>query len=214
MRSTSSSGCARSSRRGAPRTRSPRASDLRQGDPLRVVGDRRRLPHALPLGLRLPRPPRQPRRACHDGLERGLCSPCCRRLVLGIRPRSPAAGGPGETWKSGGRNTSRRRPMRERIGVIGGGSWGTALAKLLADKGYPVTLWVHDPERCARDRGEARERDLSPRDSAARQPDPLDGSRARSSRGKTTMLCVVPSTSLREVMTARGAARRRRAARS
>ena len=38
--------------------------------------------------------------------------------------------------------------MRERIGVIGGGSWGTALAKLLAEKGYPVALWVHDPGHC------------------------------------------------------------------
>jgi len=32
------------------------------------------------------------------------------------------------------------------IGVIGAGSWGTALAKLLAEKGYNVTLWARREE--------------------------------------------------------------------
>ncbi len=35
---------------------------------------------------------------------------------------------------------------RTRIGVVGGGSWGTALAKLLADKGFVLDLWVFEPE--------------------------------------------------------------------
>ncbi len=32
------------------------------------------------------------------------------------------------------------------IGVVGGGSWGTALAHLLAEKGHRVKLWVLEPQ--------------------------------------------------------------------
>ena len=32
------------------------------------------------------------------------------------------------------------------IGVIGAGSWGTALARLLAVKGYDVRMWVYEPD--------------------------------------------------------------------
>lgn len=35
-----------------------------------------------------------------------------------------------------------------RVAVIGAGSWGTALASVLADKGDQVTLWAYEPE-CA-----------------------------------------------------------------
>jgi len=35
-----------------------------------------------------------------------------------------------------------------KTGVIGAGSWGTALAKLLAEKGIDVTLWVFEPDLC------------------------------------------------------------------
>ena len=35
---------------------------------------------------------------------------------------------------------------KTRIGVVGAGSWGTALAKLLADKGFGLDLWAFEPE--------------------------------------------------------------------
>jgi glycerol-3-phosphate dehydrogenase (NAD(P)+) len=89
--------------------------------------------------------------------------------------------------------------MRERIGVIGGGSWGTALAKLLAEKGYPVSMWVHDADRC-REMSEKRE-------NAAYLPGiPLPYNLIPSTdlrevvAGKTAILCVVPSHVVRTVM--------------
>jgi glycerol-3-phosphate dehydrogenase (NAD(P)+) len=36
--------------------------------------------------------------------------------------------------------------MTKRIGVIGAGSWGTALSKLLAEKGYHISLWAYEKE--------------------------------------------------------------------
>ncbi len=35
---------------------------------------------------------------------------------------------------------------KTRIGVVGAGAWGTALAKLLADKGFVLDLWVFEKE--------------------------------------------------------------------
>ncbi len=37
-----------------------------------------------------------------------------------------------------------------RVAVLGAGSWGTALAALLARHGYPTTLWGRDAEQSAR----------------------------------------------------------------
>jgi glycerol-3-phosphate dehydrogenase (NAD(P)+) len=89
--------------------------------------------------------------------------------------------------------------MRERLGVIGGGSWGTALAKLLAEKGYPVSMWVHDPAHC-RAMSEKRE-------NAAYLPGiPLPYNLIPSTdlkevvAAKTALLCVVPSHVFRAAM--------------
>lgn len=38
---------------------------------------------------------------------------------------------------------------RDAIAVLGAGSWGTALAVLIARNGHPVLLWGHDPARLA-----------------------------------------------------------------
>jgi glycerol-3-phosphate dehydrogenase (NAD(P)+) len=40
----------------------------------------------------------------------------------------------------------RQRPKRMRLAVLGAGSWGTALAHLLAEQGYPVVLWARTPQ--------------------------------------------------------------------
>ena len=37
-----------------------------------------------------------------------------------------------------------------KIGVIGGGGWGTALARVLDRKGHAVRLWVYEPDLAAR----------------------------------------------------------------
>ncbi|RLI67233.1 MAG: glycerol-3-phosphate dehydrogenase, partial [Candidatus Gerdarchaeota archaeon] len=38
--------------------------------------------------------------------------------------------------------------MGMKIGVVGAGAWGTALANLLAEKGFHVDLWAFEAEVC------------------------------------------------------------------
>jgi len=38
-----------------------------------------------------------------------------------------------------------------RAAVIGGGSWGTALASLLGVNGWEVVVWAHDPDVAVRE---------------------------------------------------------------
>ena len=39
----------------------------------------------------------------------------------------------------------------DRIAVLGGGAWGTALANVTARAGREVTLWEHDPDNAERE---------------------------------------------------------------
>ena len=38
--------------------------------------------------------------------------------------------------------------MKKRITLLGGGSWGTALSKLLSENGHEVTVWLRDEIQC------------------------------------------------------------------
>ena len=40
--------------------------------------------------------------------------------------------------------------MQEKVAIIGAGAWGTALAKVLAEKGEKVALWVREPDLAER----------------------------------------------------------------
>jgi glycerol-3-phosphate dehydrogenase (NAD(P)+) len=88
--------------------------------------------------------------------------------------------------------------MIEKIGVIGGGAWGTALAMLLSDKGHEVTLWMYEKD-LAEETARTRENrvylpgfTLSPSIS-------ITPSLETAVRGKLYILSVVPSHTVRAV---------------
>src|SRR5512142_2357593 len=88
--------------------------------------------------------------------------------------------------------------MAEKIGVVGAGAWGTALAILLSEKGHDVTLWMY-------------EKDLAEETSRTRENRvylpgfPLPASLAVTSsietavKDKPVILSVVPSHTVRNV---------------
>lgn len=86
-----------------------------------------------------------------------------------------------------------------RVAVIGAGTWGTALAALLAGKGHRVVLWSYEPEVAARINRERR----SPYLPDTRLPDALtvvDEIEAAVS-GAEFVVSVSPSQFVRQVMT-------------
>lgn len=92
-------------------------------------------------------------------------------------------------------------PAAKNITVLGAGSWGTALALLLARNGQQVTLWGHQPQHIDRlhlDRSNDRYLPQSP------FPDNLHvtSNLAEAVTGCDTVLVVVPSRAFRETLLA------------
>jgi glycerol-3-phosphate dehydrogenase (NAD(P)+) len=86
----------------------------------------------------------------------------------------------------------------DKSAVIGAGSWGTALAKLLGDKGERVCLWSHRPEHVARLKEERENRQYLP---GAALPGTVDltVSLEEAVAGAACVVMVIPSHGYREV---------------
>ncbi|MHB1015069.1 MAG: NAD(P)H-dependent glycerol-3-phosphate dehydrogenase [Desulfurivibrionaceae bacterium] len=88
----------------------------------------------------------------------------------------------------------------ENIAVIGAGSWGTALAILLGNKGFGVDLWAHRPDHVAgllRDRENTTYLPGFPVPNTVRPTADL----VQAVSGKAVVVMVVPSHVYREVFT-------------
>lgn len=89
--------------------------------------------------------------------------------------------------------------MGRSVGVIGAGGWGTALAKILCEKGLEVTLWCHG-ERSLRDIRERRENPLYLPGVVLPPALKVTRSIEEALAAKELLVCAVPSPWVREVM--------------
>jgi glycerol-3-phosphate dehydrogenase (NAD(P)+) len=85
-----------------------------------------------------------------------------------------------------------------RIGVVGAGSWGTALANLLADKGYFVSLWAYESEVEKQILNERENKIFLPGVKLSERLIP-SGDLTHVVSGKDLLLVVVPSHVMREI---------------
>lgn len=94
------------------------------------------------------------------------------------------------------------RLMRElkikQTAVIGAGSWGTALAKLLGDKGEKVLLWGHTPDHTAALQGDRENKKYLPGAALPETVIPLDSLEEAVSNARCIVM-VVPSHGYRKV---------------
>lgn len=87
---------------------------------------------------------------------------------------------------------------RKRVSVIGGGSWGTALAHLMATAGIDVRLWMRSDERVA----ELNEQHTNTRylkDKAIHEGVVATSDLGAAARHAGTLIVAIPSRSFREV---------------
>ncbi len=84
------------------------------------------------------------------------------------------------------------------IGVVGGGSWGTALANLLGTKGYDIDFWVYEEEVRAQILTYRESRIFLPGIPLSERLNPT-GDLRQAVMGKDLVLMVVPSHLMRTV---------------
>jgi glycerol-3-phosphate dehydrogenase (NAD(P)+) len=86
------------------------------------------------------------------------------------------------------------------IGIIGAGAWGTTLAKLLAEKGHAVTLWVWERDLAATI---VRERENTAYLPGVPLPEVVEVvcSLRDAARGRSVLVLVTPSHVLRTIFT-------------
>jgi glycerol-3-phosphate dehydrogenase (NAD(P)+) len=93
--------------------------------------------------------------------------------------------------------------MGERVGILGGGSWGTALAHVIGANGHPVLHWMRDTGAV----GEVNERHTNSKYlPGLRLADSIEATAelARIGQECRLILVVVPSQSLRQVVSELG----------
>jgi glycerol-3-phosphate dehydrogenase (NAD(P)+) len=88
--------------------------------------------------------------------------------------------------------------MANQVGVIGAGGWGTALAKVLAEKEEQVTLWSHGADSF-REISERRENAIYLPGIAVPGNIEVTRSLDEAVGGKFLVICAVPSHAVREV---------------